>query len=199
MREETKFRPPSNSLAPSLADLHAAFEPFVRTLLRRRARPADVDDLVQSSFIQIGDGLPRYDPARPIQPWIATIVFRTARRHIRREVLKARAEDRCRDSMIDPGCEERVEAREELPQLLACLKKRQLEIVLRILRDEESIAVVSQELGISTDGGYKLLQTAIAHLRAARARAQVTERRQLGTMRAREVDARDLMSRSQGT
>src|SRR5262249_13869690 len=85
----------------------------------------------------------------------------------------------------DPGCEERTEARELVPQLLACLKERELEMVLRRLRDEEPIDVISRDLGISPDGSYKLLHTAVEKLKDAKRRLELTERRQLSTARPR--------------
>src|SRR5262249_35277805 len=98
---------------------------------------------------------------------------------------------------VIPSGEDRVEARNLLPQLLACLKKRQLEMVLRHLRDEEPIEVISRDLGISADGGYKLLQTALAKLQDAERRFEVIESRQLSTAaraartrRPAEADAR---------
>src|SRR5215813_5618644 len=163
----------SDSLMPlTWAEVHKEHAAYVKALLRPRTPERDLDDLVQLSFLEINQGLPRYDPSRPIQPWIATIVVRTAQRHSRRSALRARSEEFYSRDPCDevPGCEERIEARELVPQLLACLKKRQLAMVLRHVRDEEPIDVISRDLGISTDGGYKLLQTALAKLNDAKRR-----------------------------
>src|SRR5262249_55472074 len=114
--------------------------------------------------------------------WIATIVLRTYQRYVRRNALRLQSEQSFRDGWndVDAGSEDRVEARELLPQFLGCLKKRQLEMVLRHLRDGEPIDVISRGLGISTARGYKLLQSAIAKLKDAKRRYELIERRQLG-------------------
>src|SRR4051812_18126368 len=119
----------SESLMPlSWAEVHKEHAAYVETLLRSRTPARDLDDLVQLSLIEISHGLPRYDPSRPIEPWIATIVFRTHQRYVRRNVLRIRSEEvfSLDSDDHDPGCEERVAARDMVPQLLACLKEREL-------------------------------------------------------------------------
>src|SRR5262245_28879584 len=107
------------------AEVQKEYAAFVETLLRPRTPARDLDDLVQLSFLEINQGLLRYDPSRPIQPWIATIVFRTYKRYVRRNVLRARSEEYFRRDADehDPGCEERIAARDLVPQLFACLKE----------------------------------------------------------------------------
>src|SRR5262245_34160500 len=112
----------------TLAEVQKEHVAFVRNLLKPHVPSQDLPDLVQMSFIEIHRGLSAYDRARPIQPWLATIVLRTVQRHRRRAAIGSRVERSFyagRPEVIPSG-EERVEARNLLPQLLACLKKRQL-------------------------------------------------------------------------
>lgn len=75
--------PPSGE-RPASASVHQAYASYVHDLVRQRVPARDADDLEQQSFLEIHRALPSYDPARPLKPWIKTIVLRTVNSHLQR-------------------------------------------------------------------------------------------------------------------
>jgi RNA polymerase sigma-70 factor (ECF subfamily) len=68
----------------SLGILFDRYEPTVRRVLSYlTARSADVDDLVQVTFLQVIRAAPRYDPKYSVRSWLAGIAAIMARRHRR--------------------------------------------------------------------------------------------------------------------
>ncbi|MBK6515836.1 MAG: hypothetical protein IPG04_17515 [Polyangiaceae bacterium] len=84
---------------PAFANVFAAELPYVlRSLRRLGALPADVEDLGHDVFMVVHRELARFDPARPIRPWLFGIAFRVASDHrrlarVRREVPTAQVPD----------------------------------------------------------------------------------------------------------
>ncbi|MEM9075380.1 MAG: sigma-70 family RNA polymerase sigma factor [Myxococcota bacterium] len=65
--------------APSFEAVFDAEFAYVRRSLRRLGvREADVEDLCQDVFLLIYRSLDRYDPSRPIRPWLFAFAFRVA-------------------------------------------------------------------------------------------------------------------------
>jgi RNA polymerase sigma-70 factor (ECF subfamily) len=56
----------------------------VRSLRRLGVRPADLEDLAHEVFIAVHGQLNRYDPSRPLRPWLFGFAFRIAS-HYRRK------------------------------------------------------------------------------------------------------------------
>ncbi len=59
-----------------------------RLVYRIVDHPDDALDLVQDSFVAAHQALRRYDPARPLRPWLATIAINKARDWRRRERVR---------------------------------------------------------------------------------------------------------------
>ncbi len=57
--------------------------PVYGYLVRTGVAAADRDDLFQSVFLKVHAAAGTYDPARPLAPWIFTIVANTVRNHFR--------------------------------------------------------------------------------------------------------------------
>jgi RNA polymerase sigma factor (sigma-70 family) len=68
----------------SLGVLFDRYEPDVRRLLvYLSSRSADVDDLVQLTFLQVIRAAPNYDPQFAVRSWLTGIAAMMARRHRR--------------------------------------------------------------------------------------------------------------------
>jgi RNA polymerase sigma-70 factor (ECF subfamily) len=71
----------------------------LHAFIRRYVGDADeAYDILQNSFVAAWLGMPRFDPARPILPWLRTIALNKCRDHarraaVRRLFLRARAEE----------------------------------------------------------------------------------------------------------
>ena len=67
--------------------------PFLRAVCRRRLGPSmEVEEAVQEALLTIHRLRHTYDPARPLQPWLATIADRRAVDLLRRHGRRARRE-----------------------------------------------------------------------------------------------------------
>ena len=76
-----------------------------RVLARLRGSVADIDDLVQATFIELPDAARGYDPSRPPLPFILGVAVHQARRESRR-FFRRLALWRAHESEIDtPGAE----------------------------------------------------------------------------------------------
>ena len=67
----------------ALEDCYRSYGGPVRSYLRRMLPPADVDDVLQLAFLDLWRSRERFDPSRPIEPWLFTIARRRAISHLR--------------------------------------------------------------------------------------------------------------------
>jgi RNA polymerase sigma factor (sigma-70 family) len=61
-----------------LEECHSRFGPLLLAYARRYVGPNDAEDVVQTVMIEAWRGRNRYDPSRPLQAWLLTIVRRRA-------------------------------------------------------------------------------------------------------------------------
>lgn len=57
---------------------------LVHAYLRRLVGPDDADDVLQQTFLEVWRSRARYDPDRPLVPWVVAIAHRRAIDHLRR-------------------------------------------------------------------------------------------------------------------
>ena len=152
--------------ASAFPALMAAYRrPVYSYLVRNGVAQAERDDVFQAIFLKIHAAAGSYDPARPLAPWLFTIVANSVRNHLRdrsHDHGPALAEDDPPDP--NPGPERIASARQTLAWLdgaLAALPPAQREVLLLIaivgLRQHD----VAQALGMP-------LNTVKTHLRRAR-------------------------------
>jgi RNA polymerase sigma-70 factor (ECF subfamily) len=160
-------------------DAHASY--VAASLARLGVRDADRDDLVSEVFVRVHRELDRYDPARPIRPWLFAFAARVASDHRRlarhrREVLgddvEAASTAPAPDRALESNEARRIVARalEELD-----LDKRAV-FVLHDL-DETPVPEIARALGIAEGTAYSRLRAARAEFTAAVRRAQLAPRR----------------------
>lgn len=76
----------------SFEELARRFQVRLLRFLQRRVRSqADVEDLLQDTFVRAFERLNQYDPERPFATWLFTIAHRIAMSHHRRQQAGARA------------------------------------------------------------------------------------------------------------
>jgi RNA polymerase sigma-70 factor (ECF subfamily) len=73
---------------PALLDAYR--RPVYSYLVRNGVAASDRDDLFQTIFLKIHTAAPSYDAARPLAPWLFTIVANTVRNHLREGRLRER-------------------------------------------------------------------------------------------------------------
>jgi len=126
--------------------MQAYRRPVYSYLLRCGVAAADRDDVFQSIFLKIHAGAATYDPARPLAPWIFTIVANSLRNHFRSNAAPAAELDP--DDLADPqpGPEQIARAREDIARLEAALKslplaQREVLVMVAILgRPQREVA-----------------------------------------------------------
>lgn len=154
--------------ASAFPALMAAYRrPVYSYLVRSGVAEADRDDLFQGIFLKIHSAAGAYDPARPLAPWLFTIVANATRNHFRDQTTSfASGPDQDPPDVPDPnpGPEHIASAREALAWLehaLLALPPAQREALLLTaivgLRQDD----VARSLNLP-------LNTVKTHLRRAR-------------------------------
>ncbi len=156
---------PVGARTPAIEDLVERYAPAVyRLALRMTGDPHEAQDVVQETFVHAWRGLSRYDPERPLAPWLFRVATnacltrcRSRRRRRAREHAAGDLEPLERPGR-GPGPEARVDAREaeaavsaavlDLPPIyravvtLFYLRELSLEDVARVLGIPEGTAKV---------------------------------------------------------
>lgn len=129
-----------SAAVPNLAEVFRAEGRYVWNTFRRLGvRDADVKDLTQEFFLSLHRLLPGYDPSRPIRPWLFTIAYRMALRHIERTKREHLIGEPA-DSIDIPDPEV------DLDRHLTVLEERDL-----ILRALESVAIERRAVFVLAD------------------------------------------------
>ncbi len=116
--------------------LEAYRRPVFSYLVRAGVAESDRDDLFQSIFLRVHAAAARYDPARPLAPWLFTIVANAVRDHFRRQAvppMTGPGHDPPEPLDPSPGPERIAAARETmswLEQALSALPAVQREVLL---------------------------------------------------------------------
>jgi RNA polymerase sigma-70 factor (ECF subfamily) len=102
----------------------AAFDELVRRFHRpvhrfcwRLLRSADAEDLAQDTFVRAFLHFERFDPERPVLPWLIAIARRLCFDLLRRRKVMARAETVLMTGPPAPGPESQASIREQLSRL----------------------------------------------------------------------------------
>lgn len=133
------------------------------------ARPQEVEDLAQEVFIALRRAWSRYDPSRPLRPYLFGVAFRVVsmqRRKTKREVAFGRLE------ITDGGPypDDLVQAKQARAMVLRALEKiplrRRAVLVMHDL-EEVPMAQVAKTLSIPLFTAYSRLRKARTELEAA--------------------------------
>jgi len=140
-----------------------------RTLRRMGAGPSEVDDLAQEVFLALRGSWTKYDPTRPIRPYLFGIAFRIASAHQRkrnREVAFGVLEPD--DLELRP--DEALQAKQARLMVLAALERiplrRRAVLVMHDL-DDIPVADVASVLSIPRFTAYSRLRKARRELEGA--------------------------------
>ena len=147
--------------------LEAYRRPVYSYLVRFGVAAADRDDVFQNIFLKVHAGAGSYQPARPLGPWIFTIVANTVRNHFRgRPPDQGAVSEQDTDNLADPAPDpERVaRGRQTLARLevaMAALPLAQREVLVLIALGDLRQQEVAEALDLP-------LNTVKTHLRRAR-------------------------------
>jgi RNA polymerase sigma-70 factor (ECF subfamily) len=151
------------------------------SLRRLGVREADLEDLAHEVFLKVHANLRKFDPARPMRPWLFGFAYRVAADHRRLarnrlEVTGVHAE------AIDsaPGADDRLEAAEQKAFLDRALSEMDLDRrAVLVLHDVDGVPVpeIAGALSIPLNTAYSRLRLAREEL--ARAVKILSERREV--------------------
>ena len=163
-RAGTETAPPTG---PGVAARLDAELPRLRALVRRLLGGGahEADDLSQEAAARALAHAGRFDPARPLWPWLRGIAVRVVIDHLgRRPAAGARAELASETADPQSGAEAAArELREELARRLSELSEVQRTALLRFHRDGLSVVELARELAMPVG-------TVKSHLHRARRR-----------------------------
>ena len=147
--------------------LEAYRRPVYSYLVRNGVAEAERDDVFQTIFLKIHQAAGRYDPARPLAPWLFTIVANAVRNHLRdRKPPLASVDAEYAPQLADsaPGPERAAQARETvawLERAIQALPAAQREVLLLVSVAGLRLQEVAECLDLP-------LNTVKTHLRRAR-------------------------------
>lgn len=161
-----------DALDVRLEDIYRAELDWVyRTLRRLGGRPADLEDLTHDVFVAAHRSFERYDPSRPVRPWLFGIAFRVVSDYRSRarfwreqptEDIEVPSTAGTPESELDRG-----EARELLLTALATLPLEQRAVFVASEIDETPMPELAEHLGISVNTLYSRLRLARARMAKA--------------------------------
>ncbi len=154
------------------------FDYVWNSLRRLGVSNVDLEDVTHDTFLQVFRAYERYEPSRPIKPWLFGFAFRMASDHRRRSRRRAETSTEGLE-LVDPagGPGEQLAVRERLALAQSALETlelgRRAVFILHEL-DGVSIPEVAATLGIPVATAYSRLRLARADFTQA---AQRLERR----------------------
>jgi RNA polymerase sigma-70 factor (ECF subfamily) len=156
--------------AASYRRLLAEVAPFLRAVARRAfgsAAPAgvDVEDVVQDALLAVHLKRHTWDPALPLQPWLAAVARHKAVDALRRAGSRPAVPlDDLAEVLADHAPADHAAADAE--RMLAALPERQRRIVRGMTLEERSAAEVGRELGMNETAVRVALHRALKGLAA---------------------------------
>jgi len=150
------------------------------SLRRFGVRPADLEDLCHDVFVVFYRARHRYDPARPVRPWLSGIAFRVASEHRRRACNRHELPGEPPPlPALDPPADERMALHEEQALVLAALQtlsdERRAVLIMHDL-DEQAMPEIAEALGWPLNTAYSRLRLARAEFAAAVQRRRAARR-----------------------
>jgi RNA polymerase sigma-70 factor (ECF subfamily) len=172
------------SVEPPPLDFAALYETELthvwHTLRRSGVHARDLEDVCHDVFVAFYRGRERFDPERPIRPWLSGIAFRVASDYRRR--AQHRRELPGEPPVLPapgPGADERLEMRQEQDLVLAALaaldEGRRAVLVMHDL-DEQAMPEIAAALELPLNTAYSRLRLARADFAAAVKRLRAVRR-----------------------
>jgi RNA polymerase sigma-70 factor (ECF subfamily) len=148
-------------------DFRAVFDAefgYVWTSLRRLGvPPRDLEDVTHDVFFEVHRNLYRYDPSRPLRPWLFAFAFRFASDYRRLARHRVEVQEDHPGTSPDPAADEVIAARELRAVIATALESIDLArrgvFILHEL-DDRPMAEIAETLGIPLNTAYSRLRVA---------------------------------------
>lgn len=152
---------------------------YVWRTLRRLGVPAwHLEDVTHDVFVAVHGSLHRYDPARPLKPWLFGVAFRVASDFSRKAANKKELLEAPRHEVQSggPTAEEELERARQRALILRALEalpKAQRAVFILHDIDGEKVPAIAKALDVPLNTAYSRLRLArrafaerVSHLRA---------------------------------
>ena len=154
--------------------------PELARLLWRFARnSADLDDLVQETFLRVLRGLPRWHPDQPFLHWLRRIAVNVGRDHYRRDATRRRwTTEPIRPSSEASNATPSFEAADPAPDPAARAAAAEVKAALDLLPPDDRTLLTLHHLegwDFATIGRHLGWPSALTRLRAFRARRRLRD------------------------
>jgi RNA polymerase sigma-70 factor, ECF subfamily len=162
---------PPAAIPLAMRDLYRAELDYVWNALRRLGiRQSDLEDLAQEVFLRAFRDWDRYDPGRPVRPWLFSITYHVAidflrlERHVREEMgsLPEIADHGRRPDEHAAGSQ----AKSQLNELLAGLSVDRRALIVMHELFGHTVPEIAEALGVPLNTVYSRLRLARADLAA---------------------------------
>jgi len=155
--------PPDDRRAQLRAIYDAEFPWVHRTLRRLGARAGDLEDLAHDVFVVAFRALDRYDPARPVRPWLFGIAFRVVSDYRRKASFHREIHTECDEAVgvVAPHQEAALESSRRRALVISALDALSFEqraVFVAHEIDGTSIADLARSLGVSENTLYSRLR-----------------------------------------
>jgi RNA polymerase sigma-70 factor (ECF subfamily) len=140
-----------------------------RTLRRLGTSPSETDDLAQEVFLALRNCWSRYDPGRPLRPYLFGIAFRMVLAHHRKRNREV-AFEVVEVSDTGPGPDDALQSKQARALVLAALERIPLPrraVLLMHDLDDVPVEDVAAALGIPKFTAYSRLRKARREMEAA--------------------------------
>ncbi|MEE8408634.1 MAG: RNA polymerase sigma factor [Myxococcota bacterium] len=163
-----------------LGELFVRYSRMVHSVLARNlpgASSAEVEDLVQETFITVLESAPRYEESGKLKSWLCGIAVRKARSLRRQSWLRRNLLDRFGGkragvaAMPESNIDSKIGARVDVTRALEVLPKAQRQVLLLHVVDNLSGEEISAALGISPKTVWTRLHRARQSMRKHVARS----------------------------
>ena len=159
------------SLRGDAAAMHALVERFqsdvfglcVRVLHHRQ----DAEDVTQEVFLRVFRSLRRWDPGRPLKPWIMTIAVNRCRTWLAQRAKRPELADYLQETAAGPKADDAAELAQEIRSALAQLR-----------HDYQIVFVMFHEQGMPLDDIARAIRKPVGTVKTwlHRARLEMLER-----------------------
>ena len=127
----------------AIEDAYQLLAPTVLGYLRRVLPPADAEDVLQRTFLDVWRSRHQYDPARPLGGWVMGIA-----KHRAMDQLRARRPDEPVDQVPESTAEvedlaDRFGRSQEIRQAMAQLSPEQRQVLVLVYFDDLSLPQVA--------------------------------------------------------
>lgn len=167
---------PREDVSALFAELYRAHFAYVwKTARRLGVSAADIDDVVQETFLTVHRLLDSYEAKGAARPWLFSVLFRVAQRHHRSQRKRTGLTDEGTNVDSLPGSSARApdksaetsETVRLLEEILDALDPDQRAVIVLAEIEEKSLSEIADILGINVNTTASRLRLAREHVEAS--------------------------------